>query len=180
MRCRKDARIRIGKLCERMFCVAIENDRNPVAILQRYANVVPLPETRVHLKRMNDDEKTEYINANFVKVCACVAMILGILVTNYRSRCTCSLVCVGSQRFCQLLHCLSSPDGEHDQRLLAHGVGAKLESDHHGDGSERKRCGEVCRVFTTIGCTGQQPYVWRFPGEVALHIPKAYAIFHIT
>ncbi|XP_062534301.1 uncharacterized protein LOC134203441 isoform X1 [Armigeres subalbatus] len=33
----------------------------------RYANVVPLPETRVHLKRLNDDEKTEYINANFVK-----------------------------------------------------------------------------------------------------------------
>uniref|UniRef100_A0A182PV81 protein-tyrosine-phosphatase n=1 Tax=Anopheles epiroticus TaxID=199890 RepID=A0A182PV81_9DIPT len=33
----------------------------------RYANVVPLPETRVHLKRVNDDEKTEYINANFVK-----------------------------------------------------------------------------------------------------------------
>ncbi|XP_049278438.1 mucin-5AC isoform X2 [Anopheles funestus] len=33
----------------------------------RYANVVPLPETRVHLKRMSDDEKTEYINANFVK-----------------------------------------------------------------------------------------------------------------
>jgi protein tyrosine phosphatase len=34
----------------------------------RYANVVPLPETRVHLLRMNDDEKTEYINANYVKV----------------------------------------------------------------------------------------------------------------
>lgn len=34
----------------------------------RYANVVPYPETRVHLKRLNDDEKTEYINANFVKV----------------------------------------------------------------------------------------------------------------
>uniref|UniRef100_A0A182VQJ1 protein-tyrosine-phosphatase n=1 Tax=Anopheles minimus TaxID=112268 RepID=A0A182VQJ1_9DIPT len=33
----------------------------------RYANVVPLPETRVHLKRINDEEKTEYINANFVK-----------------------------------------------------------------------------------------------------------------
>lgn len=33
----------------------------------RYANVVPLPETRVHLKRLNDDEKTEYINANYVK-----------------------------------------------------------------------------------------------------------------
>ncbi|XP_050085564.1 mucin-5AC isoform X2 [Anopheles aquasalis] len=33
----------------------------------RYANVVPLPETRVHLKRLNEDEKTEYINANFVK-----------------------------------------------------------------------------------------------------------------
>ena len=35
----------------------------------RYANVVPYPETRVHLKRLDDDEKTEYINANFVKVC---------------------------------------------------------------------------------------------------------------
>ena len=34
----------------------------------RYANVVPYPETRVYLKRLNDDEKTEYINANFVKV----------------------------------------------------------------------------------------------------------------
>lgn len=33
----------------------------------RYANVVPLPETRVHLERLSDDEKTEYINANFVK-----------------------------------------------------------------------------------------------------------------
>ncbi|KAG5671948.1 hypothetical protein PVAND_002116 [Polypedilum vanderplanki] len=33
----------------------------------RYANVVPLPETRVHLQRLNDDEKTEYINANYVK-----------------------------------------------------------------------------------------------------------------
>ncbi|GAB0088745.1 uncharacterized protein DMENIID0001_032090 [Sergentomyia squamirostris] len=33
----------------------------------RYANVVPLPETRVHLKQLNGDDKTEYINANFVK-----------------------------------------------------------------------------------------------------------------
>uniref|UniRef100_A0A336M2H6 CSON010773 protein n=1 Tax=Culicoides sonorensis TaxID=179676 RepID=A0A336M2H6_CULSO len=33
----------------------------------RYSNVIPLPETRVHLQRQNDDEKTEYINANYVK-----------------------------------------------------------------------------------------------------------------
>lgn len=33
----------------------------------RYANVVPLPETRVHLKQLNGDEKTEYINANYVR-----------------------------------------------------------------------------------------------------------------
>uniref|UniRef100_A0A1I8QC23 protein-tyrosine-phosphatase n=1 Tax=Stomoxys calcitrans TaxID=35570 RepID=A0A1I8QC23_STOCA len=32
----------------------------------RYANVLPLPETRVVLQRLNDDEKTEYINANYV------------------------------------------------------------------------------------------------------------------
>lgn len=36
-------------------------------VLHRYANIVPLPETRVFLKRIDDDEKTEYINANFVK-----------------------------------------------------------------------------------------------------------------
>lgn len=33
----------------------------------RYANVIPLPETRVHLKQLNGDEKTEYINANYVR-----------------------------------------------------------------------------------------------------------------
>lgn len=33
----------------------------------RYANVVPLPETRVYLKQLNGDEKTEYINANYVR-----------------------------------------------------------------------------------------------------------------
>jgi Protein-tyrosine phosphatase len=42
----------------------------------RYANVVPLPETRVHLQRFNDDEKTEYINANYVKVMRYLSRVL--------------------------------------------------------------------------------------------------------
>lgn len=33
----------------------------------RYANVVPLNETRVLLKQLNSDETTEYINANYIK-----------------------------------------------------------------------------------------------------------------
>uniref|UniRef100_A0A1A9VPL5 protein-tyrosine-phosphatase n=1 Tax=Glossina austeni TaxID=7395 RepID=A0A1A9VPL5_GLOAU len=33
----------------------------------RYANVVPLPETRIMLQRLNDDVRTEYINANYVR-----------------------------------------------------------------------------------------------------------------
>ncbi|XP_017119059.1 mucin-5AC [Drosophila elegans] len=33
----------------------------------RYANVIPLPETRVVLQRQGDDDKTEYINANYVR-----------------------------------------------------------------------------------------------------------------
>lgn len=33
-----------------------------------YANVIPLPETRVVLQRQGDDDKTEYINANYVRV----------------------------------------------------------------------------------------------------------------
>ncbi|XP_055852923.1 mucin-2 [Episyrphus balteatus] len=33
----------------------------------RYANVIPLPETRVILQQQNGDEKSEYINANYVR-----------------------------------------------------------------------------------------------------------------
>ncbi|XP_067647418.1 mucin-22 isoform X2 [Eurosta solidaginis] len=33
----------------------------------RYANVIPLPETRVVLQQLGDDDKTEYINANYVR-----------------------------------------------------------------------------------------------------------------
>uniref|UniRef100_A0A0K8WJL9 protein-tyrosine-phosphatase n=1 Tax=Bactrocera latifrons TaxID=174628 RepID=A0A0K8WJL9_BACLA len=33
----------------------------------RYANVIPLPETRVILQQLGDDDKTEYINANYVR-----------------------------------------------------------------------------------------------------------------
>lgn len=48
--------------------VRIDELPNNVEDKNRYANVVPLPETSVHLQRLNDDEKTEYINANYVKV----------------------------------------------------------------------------------------------------------------
>ena len=34
----------------------------------RYANVIPLPETRVPLQRLNNDPLTEYINASYVRV----------------------------------------------------------------------------------------------------------------
>lgn len=34
----------------------------------RYANVIPFPETRVSLKRLNNDAMTEYINASYVRV----------------------------------------------------------------------------------------------------------------
>jgi protein tyrosine phosphatase len=34
----------------------------------RYANVIPLPETRVPLSRRGSDHLSEYINANFVRV----------------------------------------------------------------------------------------------------------------
>lgn len=38
-----------------------------LCFLSRYANVVPLPESRVPLEKVGDDDTTEYINANFVK-----------------------------------------------------------------------------------------------------------------
>lgn len=34
----------------------------------RYSNVLPLPETRVPLQRINNDPSSEYINANYVTV----------------------------------------------------------------------------------------------------------------
>ncbi|XP_066583377.1 uncharacterized protein [Prorops nasuta] len=36
-------------------------------VKNRYANVVPLPETRVPLQRLNNDPLTEYINASYVR-----------------------------------------------------------------------------------------------------------------
>lgn len=36
-------------------------------IKNRYANVVPLPETRVGLNKINNDPLTEYINASYVR-----------------------------------------------------------------------------------------------------------------
>jgi len=35
----------------------------------RYANVIPLPETRVPMTKRGSDPLSEYINANFVRVC---------------------------------------------------------------------------------------------------------------
>lgn len=37
-------------------------------VKNRYANVIPLPETRVPLQKMNNDPLTEYINASYVRV----------------------------------------------------------------------------------------------------------------
>lgn len=47
--------------------VRVDESMPGVEDKNRYANVVPLPETQVHLQRMFDDDKSEYINANFVK-----------------------------------------------------------------------------------------------------------------
>lgn len=34
----------------------------------RYANVIPLPETRVYLTKIEGDINSDYINANFIRV----------------------------------------------------------------------------------------------------------------
>eukprot|EP00037_Helgoeca_nana_P015360 m.143421 g.143421 ORF g.143421 m.143421 type:complete len:728 (+) comp22984_c0_seq2:83-2266(+) len=36
-------------------------------VYNRYMDILPNPETRVHLKILNDDPRTEYVNANFVR-----------------------------------------------------------------------------------------------------------------
>lgn len=37
----------------------------------RYANVIPLPESRVFLAQLEDDPTSDYINANYVTVSLC-------------------------------------------------------------------------------------------------------------
>lgn len=50
--------------------VSSKIDELPVGaeLKNRYANVIPLPETRVYLQSINNDPTTEYINASYVRV----------------------------------------------------------------------------------------------------------------
>lgn len=50
--------------------VSVKIDELPpgAELKNRYANVIPLPETRVPLERLNNDAMTEYINASYVRV----------------------------------------------------------------------------------------------------------------
>lgn len=50
--------------------VSVKIDELPpgTEVKNRYANVIPLPETRVPLERLNNDATTEYINASYVRV----------------------------------------------------------------------------------------------------------------
>ncbi|KYQ50746.1 Receptor-type tyrosine-protein phosphatase zeta [Trachymyrmex zeteki] len=49
--------------------VSAKTDELPsgAEVKNRYANVIPLPETRVPLQRLNNDSLTEYINASYVR-----------------------------------------------------------------------------------------------------------------
>ena len=66
-------------------------DELPVGVesKNRYANVLPVPETRVHI-RVQDNQPTDtieqYINANYIKVRSCHNMFFGLtrLVTAWR------------------------------------------------------------------------------------------------
>lgn len=76
----------------------------------RYANVLPIPETRVHIRVQDNqpqDTPEQYINANYIKVRSsptpvcllffCVSLVL--------------ISAVGSKRRASLLHCLPRADG---------------------------------------------------------------------
>lgn len=49
--------------------VSAKMDELPLGaeVKNRYANVIPLPESRVPLRKLNDDPLSEYINANYVR-----------------------------------------------------------------------------------------------------------------
>lgn len=83
-------------------------DELPVGVetKNRYANVLPVPETRVHIHvRDNQPADTieQYINANYIKVrvksdCKCLEILPGILI-------------IGAERRATLLYCVSRTYG---------------------------------------------------------------------
>lgn len=49
-------------------CPKVEELPEGAETKNRYANVIPLPETRVHLSSKEEDPLSDYINANYVRV----------------------------------------------------------------------------------------------------------------
>jgi protein tyrosine phosphatase len=71
----------------------------------RYANVIPLPETRVHLSPREGEPLSEYINANFVHVSTVLATessCLNPFLTILDASCS----CLQNDCFMATLHCL--------------------------------------------------------------------------
>lgn len=80
----------------------------------RYANVIPLPETRVLLNIINNDPLSEYINASYVRVSILFYHSIKILhdgiyfaIKNF-ALLQFFFFFLGSQKRKQILHCLSS------------------------------------------------------------------------
>lgn len=53
----------------------------------RYANVIPLPETRVNLRPIDGYPNSDYINANYVTVSFLSFVMVDKLKKNYRMQC---------------------------------------------------------------------------------------------
>lgn len=93
--------------------------------IYRYANVIPLPETRVLLEKQGDDEKTEYINANYVRV----SKNLRLSSTQSINLCKAHIEKIryihfsGTQRFAELLYRNPGTIGFYNIRFLENDLG---------------------------------------------------------
>lgn len=126
-------------------------------VKNRYANVIPLPETRVFLTPIDGVPNSDYINANYVTVRFVAIFKSEFLIVAFS----------GPKRHKRILHSVPSSVAKHDRRLLEDGVGTTVEIDSHDNPPFRKRNGKFL-VFRQ----NFLPKISRFAGKMRrLHAP---------
>ena len=140
------------------------SDRPPdTENMNRYANVIPNPESRVQLTLSTKDGQTDYINANYMRVSGVdvrkvnvfwLHIFTGIPLTTVSVGLwhalthgtnevlyDCMMITSGLSMLSQVLHRNTSAPGGDGLRLLAHGLAGEHERHRHADSAHRKQRG---------------------------------------
>jgi hypothetical protein len=99
----------------------------------RFTNILPYDHSRFKLQPVDDEEGSDYVNANYVPV-SCTDQ--GVAPVNNRSL-------VPGLQLAERVHSDARSSALHPRRLLAHGLGVELQSHHHVDSVRGERTRKV-------------------------------------